>query len=329
MIGALVGVKHQSRAFSRWPPSPCHRRRSAQRSVFARISRVVPLCCLPAPRGSLPIPCTSCGVRGDPSPASGFSPPHGSQDRGQADAGLPRRLGAVHPEPLRLLTHRSSWPSPLKRDVVFATSCPSLDRPRHAARLFQNTATRPAPWRVAPRPRLVFRRRAAPQRHRSGAPLHAEVEDGSSLEPTAGFPEGPATRDFDRFFGTATSLDLAPTACSTRTASPAPTRRGQRRACFFARGPSGSRASSTNTDPGGCQLQRLTVLPTSMITSWITACTLSLSSQASAWHATFSSDAGVLSDSIAGVPSPTDQPAARTARMAAERHVPWWRRAGP
>ncbi len=138
MIGALVGVKHQSRAFSRWPPSPCHRRRSAQRSVFARISRVVPLCCLPAPRGSLPIPCTSCGVRGDPSPASGFSPRHGSQDRGQADAGLPRRLGAVRPEPLRLLTHRSSWPSPLKSDVVFATSCPSLDRPRHAARRFQN-----------------------------------------------------------------------------------------------------------------------------------------------------------------------------------------------
>ncbi len=123
--------------------------------------RVVPVCCLPAPRASLPIPCTSCGVRGDPSPASGFSPPHGSQDRGQADAGLPRRLGAVRPEPLRLLTHRSSWPSPLKRDVVFATSCPSLDRPRHAARLFQNTATRPAPWRVAPRPRLVWKGGAA------------------------------------------------------------------------------------------------------------------------------------------------------------------------
>lgn len=49
MIGALVGVKHQSRAFSRWPPSPCHRRRSAQRSVFARISRVIPPVLPPGP----------------------------------------------------------------------------------------------------------------------------------------------------------------------------------------------------------------------------------------------------------------------------------------
>ncbi len=49
MIGALVGVKHQSRAFPRWPPSPCHRRRSAQRSVFARISRVIPPVLPPGP----------------------------------------------------------------------------------------------------------------------------------------------------------------------------------------------------------------------------------------------------------------------------------------
>jgi arylsulfatase A-like enzyme len=116
------------------------------------------------------------------------------------------------PSRYALLTGRYAWRSPLKSDVLFGHSPPLIEEDRVTLpRLFQDAGYATGAfgkWH------LGLGWHFADGRHWSafdpGAPLRAEVEDGSNVDYAAGFSDGPTTRGFDRFFGIAGSLDMAP-----------------------------------------------------------------------------------------------------------------------
>ena len=116
------------------------------------------------------------------------------------------------PSRYAILTGRYAWRSPLKRDVIFGHSPPLIEADRVTLpRLFQNAGYATGAfgkWHLGLG--WHFRDGRRWNSFDPGAPLVAEVEDGSNVDYAAGFRDGPTTRGFERFFGIAGSLDMAP-----------------------------------------------------------------------------------------------------------------------
>lgn len=116
------------------------------------------------------------------------------------------------PSRYAILTGRYAWRGPLKRDVIFGHSPPLIeaDRPTLPG-LFKEAGYATGAfgkWHLGLG--WHFKDGRNWTAFDPGAPLRAEVEDGSNIDYAAGFSDGPTTRGFDRFFGIAGSLDMAP-----------------------------------------------------------------------------------------------------------------------
>lgn len=116
------------------------------------------------------------------------------------------------PSRYALLTGRYAWRGPLKRGVLFGHS-PAIierDRPTLASVLRDSGYATGAfgKWHLGLGWR--FKDHRGWSAFDPGAPLMAEVDDGSSIDYEAGFGDGPTTRGFDRFFGITGSLDMQP-----------------------------------------------------------------------------------------------------------------------
>ena len=116
------------------------------------------------------------------------------------------------PSRYALLTGRYAWRGPLKRHVIFGHS-PAIieqDRPTIASVLRGGGYATGAfgKWHLGLGWRFRDDRRWSA--FEPGAPLEAEVDDGSNVDYAAGFTDGPTTRGFDRFFGMAASIDMSP-----------------------------------------------------------------------------------------------------------------------
>lgn len=116
------------------------------------------------------------------------------------------------PSRYALLTGRYAWRGPLKRHVLFghAPAIIETDRPTlgsvlrdagYATGVFGK-------WHLGLGWRFKDRRRWSA--FDPGAPLLAEVDDGSNIDYAAGFADGPIERGFERFFGIAGSIDMPP-----------------------------------------------------------------------------------------------------------------------
>lgn len=116
------------------------------------------------------------------------------------------------PSRYAILTGRYAWRSPLKRDVIFGHSPPLIEADRLTLpRLFQRAGYATGAfgkWHLGLGWRFGDGRSWSA--FDAGAPLRAELEDGRNVDYAAGFADGPTTRGFDRFFGIAGSLDMAP-----------------------------------------------------------------------------------------------------------------------
>lgn len=116
------------------------------------------------------------------------------------------------PSRYAILTGRYAWRSPLKRHVLWGHS-PSIlehDRPNIASLLRSTGYATGAfgKWHLGLG--WHFRDGRAWNAFQPGTPLIPEVDDGSNVDYAAGFSDGPIERGFDRFFGIAGSLDMAP-----------------------------------------------------------------------------------------------------------------------
>jgi len=116
------------------------------------------------------------------------------------------------PSRYALLTGRYAWRGPLKRRVLLGHS-PAIieaDRPTLASVLRDAGYATGAfgKWHLGLGWR--FRDGRAWSAFDPGAPLWPEVDDGSNVDYAAGFADGPTERGFDRFFGIAGSLNMAP-----------------------------------------------------------------------------------------------------------------------
>lgn len=116
------------------------------------------------------------------------------------------------PSRYAIITGRYAWRSPLKSDVIFGHSPPLIEEDRPTLpHLFQAAGYATGAfgkWHLGLG--WHFRDGRRWSAFDPGAPLRAEIEDGSNIDYAAGFSDGPTTRGFDRFFGIAGSLDMAP-----------------------------------------------------------------------------------------------------------------------
>lgn len=116
------------------------------------------------------------------------------------------------PSRYALLTGRYAWRGPLKRHVLFGHS-PAIieaERPTIATILRDAGYATGAfgKWHLGLGWQFTDHRRWSA--FDPGAPLVPEVDDGSNVDYRAGFRDGPTEHGFDRFFGIAGSLDMAP-----------------------------------------------------------------------------------------------------------------------
>ena len=116
------------------------------------------------------------------------------------------------PSRYAILTGRYAWRGPLKRHVLFghAPTIIETDRPTIASVLRDAGYATGAfgKWHLGLGWRFKDGRRWSA--FEPGAPLLAEVDDGTNVDYAAGFTDGPAERGFDRFFGIAGSIDMPP-----------------------------------------------------------------------------------------------------------------------
>lgn len=116
------------------------------------------------------------------------------------------------PSRYAILTGRYAWRSPLKRHVLFghAPSIIEAGRPTLASVLRGAGYATGAfgKWHLGLG--WHFRDGRRWSAFDPGMSLTAEVDDGSNIDYASGFTDGPIERGFDRFFGIAGSLDMAP-----------------------------------------------------------------------------------------------------------------------
>lgn len=116
------------------------------------------------------------------------------------------------PSRYALLTGRYAWRSPLKQGVLFGHSPVIIepDRPTLASILQQDGYATGVfgKWHLGLG--WQFRDGRRWSAFEPGAPLVAELDDGSNVEYAAGFTDGPIAHGFDRFFGITGSLDMQP-----------------------------------------------------------------------------------------------------------------------
>ncbi len=116
------------------------------------------------------------------------------------------------PSRYAIMTGRYAWRSPLKRHVLIGHAPAIIEpgRPTIASVLRSAGYATGAfgKWHLGLGWR--FKDGRAWDAFAPGAPLVAEVDDGTNIDYAAGFSDGPVERGFDRFFGIAGSLDMAP-----------------------------------------------------------------------------------------------------------------------
>ncbi len=116
------------------------------------------------------------------------------------------------PSRYAIMTGRYAWRGPLKEHVIFGHSPAIIEQGRPTlASVLKDVGYRTGifgKWHLGLGWQFDDGRAWTAFEH--GSPLVAEVDDGSNVDYTAGFADGPTTRGFDRFFGMAGSLDMAP-----------------------------------------------------------------------------------------------------------------------
>jgi arylsulfatase A len=116
------------------------------------------------------------------------------------------------PSRYAVLTGRYAWRSPLKRGVLLGESPPIIERDRPTLASVLKAAGYATgafgKWHLGLG--WCFKDRRRWNAFEAGSPLRAEVEDGSIVDYSERFSDGPTERGFDRFFGITGSLDMQP-----------------------------------------------------------------------------------------------------------------------